>query len=340
MNEREIIILTKSKKYGGYCVAGIDRYTGEWIRLIINNNRPIFDNDIKYENGNYVDVLDIIRVNLIENKSNYYQPENWTYDNNNIKYIGKSNINEILNIHHPENNNFLFYNDKNYVSPNEIVKIPPYEKHSLTLIRPNGFKIYVDEYGKPRCNFEYSGIRYNGMPITDFKIRNYVRNIENYKNFKFSKLNCVVVVSLGSLYKLYHYKLVAQVFCIDYSTDDNSYIVNEDVDLLVNKIAELNEHIKKINYVYELDNAVSLLSVVKPLLNNLKTTERILKKYILENVDSDVFSINDRQILIKKYKQKRLDTKNVKVFLEELGKLEEFIKEVEYTYVKIEELKK
>lgn len=32
--EKKIIILTKSKKHSGYCVAGIDYETGEWIRLV------------------------------------------------------------------------------------------------------------------------------------------------------------------------------------------------------------------------------------------------------------------------------------------------------------------
>lgn len=32
--EKEIIILTKSAKYGGLCVAGVDFKTGEWVRLV------------------------------------------------------------------------------------------------------------------------------------------------------------------------------------------------------------------------------------------------------------------------------------------------------------------
>lgn len=32
--KKNIIILTKSIKHGGFCVAGIDTDNGEWIRLI------------------------------------------------------------------------------------------------------------------------------------------------------------------------------------------------------------------------------------------------------------------------------------------------------------------
>lgn len=36
--EKKIIILTKSKKHSGYCVAGIDYETGEWIRLVSSDS--------------------------------------------------------------------------------------------------------------------------------------------------------------------------------------------------------------------------------------------------------------------------------------------------------------
>lgn len=34
---KKVILLTKSLKNGGYCVAGIDYYTGQWIRLVSGN---------------------------------------------------------------------------------------------------------------------------------------------------------------------------------------------------------------------------------------------------------------------------------------------------------------
>lgn len=32
--KREVAILTKSSKFGGYCVAGVDINTGEWVRFV------------------------------------------------------------------------------------------------------------------------------------------------------------------------------------------------------------------------------------------------------------------------------------------------------------------
>lgn len=36
--KKDIIVLTCSAKHGGYCVAGIDTETNEWIRLVASDN--------------------------------------------------------------------------------------------------------------------------------------------------------------------------------------------------------------------------------------------------------------------------------------------------------------
>lgn len=51
--KREVAILTKSSKFGGFCVAGVDINTGEWVRFVSNDERThgalsVFD--ITYEN--------------------------------------------------------------------------------------------------------------------------------------------------------------------------------------------------------------------------------------------------------------------------------------------------
>ena len=37
--KKEVAILTKSSKYKGYCVAGIDVNTGEWVRFVSDNEQ-------------------------------------------------------------------------------------------------------------------------------------------------------------------------------------------------------------------------------------------------------------------------------------------------------------
>lgn len=66
--EKRVIILTKSDKNGGYCVAGIDVNTGNFIRLVSedeNSNYALSDNDLIYDDERtYVEPMDIVNVQL------------------------------------------------------------------------------------------------------------------------------------------------------------------------------------------------------------------------------------------------------------------------------------
>ena len=57
--EKKIIILTKSKKHSGYCVAGIDYETGEWIRLVssdLETEGAVPCEDLQCSNGETLEV--------------------------------------------------------------------------------------------------------------------------------------------------------------------------------------------------------------------------------------------------------------------------------------------
>lgn len=61
----EMIILTKSDKNQGYCVAGIDRQTGQWVRLVAPRREDtLLATDIRYADGSSMQVLDIVSVEV------------------------------------------------------------------------------------------------------------------------------------------------------------------------------------------------------------------------------------------------------------------------------------
>ena len=71
-----MVILAASKKYSNYCIAGIDVDTGEWIRLISDEDsieHAVRKQDMKYADGSYASVLDTIKVEIIKHKPNFYQ---------------------------------------------------------------------------------------------------------------------------------------------------------------------------------------------------------------------------------------------------------------------------
>ena len=66
--KREVAILTKSSKFGGFCVAGVDINTGEWVRFVSNDVRThgaLSAFDITYENRKICKPLDIVSVDVV-----------------------------------------------------------------------------------------------------------------------------------------------------------------------------------------------------------------------------------------------------------------------------------
>lgn len=101
--KKEIIILTKSDKRAGYCVAGIDKKTGEWIRVISSNNateHAVPGADLICDDGKEVDIYDIVEIEFIRVAPTNVQPENYLYNEKvQWKKKGKSNLDEVLRIH-------------------------------------------------------------------------------------------------------------------------------------------------------------------------------------------------------------------------------------------------
>lgn len=117
---KEIIILTKSRKYGGYCIAGIDRLSGEWIRMVANTDcirDELRDNHIRYEDGKFADIFDVVQVELLDHTPNYFQPENYLINASKrwkkIDKINKWDIKKYYSIVNKQCNKgeFIFYND-------------------------------------------------------------------------------------------------------------------------------------------------------------------------------------------------------------------------------------
>lgn len=61
-----------------YCVAGIDAKSGEWIRIISEDEviqHAIKEDDMKYQDGTLPMILDVVRLVCKKRHPNYYQPE-------------------------------------------------------------------------------------------------------------------------------------------------------------------------------------------------------------------------------------------------------------------------
>ena len=81
--EIDVVILTKSSKNGGYCVAGIDVNNSKWVRLVssdIESHGALFNQDMQYRNNTFCNLLDVVRVPVLRKDPSEHQPENILID--------------------------------------------------------------------------------------------------------------------------------------------------------------------------------------------------------------------------------------------------------------------
>lgn len=97
---KNILILTKSLKRKALCVAGIDVATGEWVRIVTDDDateHAVIEQDMEYNSGEYANVLDVVRIKFIEHVPSEVQPENWMLDRT-VKWekVGVKTVNAVI----------------------------------------------------------------------------------------------------------------------------------------------------------------------------------------------------------------------------------------------------
>ena len=226
---KQICILTKSYKHGGYCVAGIDINTKEWIRLV-NSDNPNTDEIRKEQmflNGKSIECLDVVEYDFIKNIPNSCQTENWLLNISlKPKYIKSMSIEELANIIKIENDDFFIFNNANLLNENEISNI----KRSLYIFHVQNLKIEAatyESYGEIRfrykCSFDYKDNQYTNISLTDPIYRDVAQDGTNLSN-------ALIIASLPCIpyNDNLFYKFVAKIIPIDEQLATYIESINED----------------------------------------------------------------------------------------------------------------
>ena len=134
---KKIVLLAKSKKHQNYCVAGKDVDTGEWVRLISEEEE--IHNAVRPENLIYSDVIRAKVKEVDEENINPNQPENYILDKN--YYLTKIeeetyNLDDMI-----DNTERIFFNDMNSISVEDLQDID--NIHSLVLIEPDIVRVRI-----------------------------------------------------------------------------------------------------------------------------------------------------------------------------------------------------
>lgn len=211
--EKKIIILTKSCKNRGYCVAGIDIETKKLVRLVSNDEKScgaLSDKNMETKNGEKINPLDFVKISILNEIPLKLQPEN-IFINVNIpweKIKSYNNIIEVIKDYKFEDLNcddYIFYDTSSYITMENIDKI----NKSLMLVLVDDLYFLKKENKKTKAFFSYKGQKYNEISVTD---PNYFDELPEKKIGK-----AILVVSLPSNPFLTdtgnrYYKFVAKVF--------------------------------------------------------------------------------------------------------------------------------
>ncbi len=204
--KKQICILTKSLKEHDYCVAGIDMFTGKWIRLVNSKDGDAFPKDL-LDDKNYNE-LDIIEVELKKSVPYHTQTENWLIDDGEpIKKIGQRTIWQLIEQHRLESPQFIFGTARGELEKSETKNID----HSLELLRVENLELDTSLKGDGRhhykVNFTYKGNKYK-LALTDPKFRK-----EEFDGIKIP--SAIIVVSIPAVpygeNELF-YKFAAKIF--------------------------------------------------------------------------------------------------------------------------------
>ncbi|MBQ2957358.1 MAG: hypothetical protein IJE08_12955 [Clostridia bacterium] len=171
MRSIEMILMTKSSKYGGYCVAGFDCADGRWIRLVSEdkethgalNDEMLYDRKAKRCAG----LLDRVLVEVREDVPGPVQRENVLIaGEGKIRILGKIRLEEAIKLHPCEERADLF-GSHHHIVQTDVTKL----QHSLEMVRVQDFHLYttIGASGKPKykADFTCRGVEYTGFAMTD-----------------------------------------------------------------------------------------------------------------------------------------------------------------------------
>jgi len=215
---KEIILLAVSKKYGKYCVAGVDRYTGQWYRLISNDtgsHYALSEQEIRLSTGELSQKLDIVKVKLWDKAISYFQTENYLISRGcPWEKLGEASIDSVKEIHPPNQADYIFYNTCRKLAKEQYMSMPVSEIQSLMLICPQKGIVRIQDSDKGRhiaIKLSYKDHEYEPLPVTDLE---FIQLCATLKAGEYPMQRpSLMLLSVGECYEKddHHYKLIAGI---------------------------------------------------------------------------------------------------------------------------------
>ncbi len=207
----EIICFANSLKLGGRCIAGINSFTGEWVRPISRLDDGRIPSNLSIVDGEPIQPLDIIDIPLFD-QGKGYECENRFISSKIWRRLGKAEPEDIAQyceeeILHSEYDDWL-----NAVPYSYLMDLPFKQRRTLQLVEAQDFRVWCNSYGKWKGAIPLSNEDNLVANVTDPALCNKLSN-----GYSLSA-RCLVVLSLGQPWKkpdsggeLLCYRLIAGV---------------------------------------------------------------------------------------------------------------------------------
>jgi hypothetical protein len=209
----DVLVLANSRKNNGYCIAGKDIHTNQWIRIVgdqhgaeLNLAQTAYtDINGKRQNQLFEPFNKILRVNLGTSAPLIYQPEN--------TLIGQTPWQEIQT----NQSNIAYDTPVDLWGAGDRIKSTDIQQRnvnitqSLYLIEVSNLHFYINDYNGHRACFQYVGNYYDlGATMNPIVFQALMTEELPHNN--------IITVSLASTFlnphsqQSEHYKLVVAVF--------------------------------------------------------------------------------------------------------------------------------
>lgn len=167
MHEIELLCLANSWKYGGRCVAGVQK-DGSWIRPVSDTeNGALTATTCLLRGGRSVRVLDVVRLRVLGPDPRPHQPENWIVTDDEWVLLRGRKVHEVsefldsVTVQGP----VLFGTATERVTWSQIQESESSPSLALVKVRRPQFRWSQSNPTQRRARFALGGVSYD-LPIT------------------------------------------------------------------------------------------------------------------------------------------------------------------------------
>ncbi len=210
MTRRTLVCLANSIKLGGFCFAGFDPDTGEWVRPIGSGvHGAVTRSEQQLGDRTIAKLLDVVSVPLDRHDPIPGQPENWALGHGAWEFEGRLSDGEAVDLLET-----LVCDGPIFGAPRKRVSVAAVESgfitSSLAIARPRKLAWRWEGTGKLYAEFEHAG-HDQSLKVTDPEFISVFADDEPEVYGREDKDTTYLTVSLPEEWQGAHWKLVAAV---------------------------------------------------------------------------------------------------------------------------------